>query len=366
MSRPLLIVLHGMGAHGVNWETPLLTRFGEIAASFSGIAANGPLAQQVALAPIRYDDVFDGWLDQWEAMGSKLDEFLKASSTKLPRLAGFMRDTLVPAADRGFFWSHAFDAIAYRAAPLIRDQVRAKVMADIVAAINAHHATDPGAQVSILAHSLGTIVTHDVLAELATSAKSKPFNSGKFRFTNLFLLANAVRLGPSSLVQPQPEKSAVRPVSAGKAGTHAPYCDFHYGFRNHWDPVPNWQPFVPTKWGAGFFDVKVRHIHQVNVHGYEHYLEHPEVHVRILRALLGAHVIPGPEWQQRVADFPDIKPNACGTAVSDLMNRLDQLRAVATGGKLDDVAMALVELYRAIDTAKGTCQEMFNADDGWL
>jgi hypothetical protein len=366
LARPLLIVIHGMGAHGTAWEAPLLTRFGEIAATFGGIAAGGPLDQQVVFAPIRYDDIFDGWLDRWEQMGSKLDEFLKASDTKLPRLTGFMRDTLVPSAERGFFWSHAFDAISYRAVPLIRDQVRARVAADIVSAINAHLNAEPGAEVSVLAHSLGTIVTHDVLTELATSKQTKPFNAGKFRFANLFLLANAVRLGPSALVKPEPEKTPVRPVSAGPAGQHAPYCGFYHTFRNHWDPVPNWQPFVPTKWGAGFNDVKVRHIHQVNVHGYEHYLEHPDVHVRILRSLLGTHVIPGPEWQQRVADFPAIKPNACGTAVSELMNRLDELRTVTTSGKLDDVAMAMVALYRAIEHAKTTCQEMFNADDGWL
>lgn len=366
MSKPLLLVLHGVGAHGHDWAKPVLELLTETADSFPGVAARGKLSAQVEIVPLRYDDIFDQWLKQWEAQGSKLKEFGKASAVKLPRLSAALNDTLLPDAERGFFWSHAFDAISYRGVSIIRDQVRAKVMAEIVAAVNAHLAKHPGADVSILAHSLGTIVSHDVLAALATGKHGEPFKAGKFRFSNLFLLANAVKLGPSKLVTPKPDETAVRPVSAGPMGGLAPYLSYYYSFRHEWDPIPNWQPFAPGTWGPGFINVKIRHLHQVNVHGYEHYLKHPDVHVRILRGLLGWDTISDSEWHQRRAEFPDVAPNACGNTVTELIQRLDALRGVATDGSLDEIAMGLFGIYRAVREARRNCEALFNETDGWL
>ena len=55
---------------------------------------------------------------------------------------------------------------------------------------------DPNAEVSVLAHSLGTSVTHDTLALLATDPpkNAEGFLAGAVRLANLFQVANAPSL----------------------------------------------------------------------------------------------------------------------------------------------------------------------------
>ena len=366
VSKPLLLLLHGVGDHGADWQRPVLDVLEETAATFPRIASRGSLRSQVEVVALRYDDVFDDWLNRWEAQGSKVAAFMKASQVKMPRLAASLHDLLLPDDERGFFWSHAFDAIAYRGVSVIRDQVRSSVITGLIAAINEHLSHHPGADITILAHSLGTIVIHDVLAELATGSQGVAFKADRFRFSNLFLLANAVSLGPARLVDPRPQSSAVRPLSAGQADGTAPYLSYYYAFRHDWDPVASWQPFAPKAWGSGHTDVRLRHVHQANVHGYTHYLRHPEVHVRLLRALLGWDVITDIEWHDRVASFPLIASRGCDHAIATLLQRFDALRQVPTSRGLDEVAMGLFNFYRAVREARQHCEALFDANDGWL
>ncbi|RMH11396.1 MAG: hypothetical protein D6701_15165, partial [Gemmatimonadetes bacterium] len=326
MARPLFLILHGSGIYTHDWAAEHLARLKAVAATYPGIAQGGDLGDQVSLVTVRYDQVFENLLERWEQQGDKLQAFLDESSIRLPRLAAFLRDRTTPPDERGFLWTHVLDPVVYRGIPLVRDEVRAVVLQQVVAAINDHLQNEPGADVSIMGHSLGTIVLHDVLELMGTGASSDAgdvWRSDRFRFANVFQVANASRLGPPGLIDLKPYDSVVRPLSAGPGGSGAPYCSAFYTIRNVWDPVTWWQRFKPTGWGAGFQEVVVRHLHQLNVHGFIHYLEHPDVHVRIFRALLGNWVVPGPLWQQRVAEFPDLAPGSCGATVAALQNELD-------------------------------------------
>jgi hypothetical protein len=90
------------------------------------------------------------------------------------------------------------------------------------------------------------------------------------------------------------------------------------------------------------------------------------VHTALFRALLGTFAIPTRLAEQRTIDFPDIKPSACGDAIATLMNDLDRIRNAVNGGDLDEVAMGMLNTYRAVRTAKEKCKEMFNELDGVL
>lgn len=366
MAKPMVILVHGSGAYSENWADKLIARLDELAATFPRIVENGAFSEQVVLKPLNYDKVFEGLLERWERQGQKLDGLLEETDVKLPRIASFLRDSMTPPDERGFIWTHVLDPVAYRGIPLVRDEVRANVLADLVSAINQHKDEHPGGEISIMGQSLGTIVLHDALHQMGSGEAGDVWGADRHRFSNVFQVANASRLGPPSLIDIKPTQSLVRPLSASPGNPSGAVCGFFYNFRNVWDPVANWQRFNPTGWGAGFFDITVRHVHQVNVHGFIHYMEHPDVHIRLFRALLGSFVIPGVEWQQRVAEFPDLVPGSCGDTLSALMNKLDQLRTAVSGGKLDDVAMALLEFYRAIKTAKEGCEELYNRVDGWL
>jgi hypothetical protein len=370
MAKPLLILLHGMGSSSDDWAQGYVSRLKAIAATYPSIAAGGDFAELVELKSLNYGVVFQNLVDRWEEQDGKVTRFLKDTGVQMPRVAAFLKDPVAPPEQRGFFWTHVLHPVTYRGTTVVRDEVRALVLRDLVETVNTHLRDHPGAEVSVLGYSLGTIVTHDVLHLLgsgASSASGRVWSSDRFRFANVFLLANATRLGPPSLIDFRSDRSVVRPVSAGPTPDGLePYIGQLYSFRNRWDPVASWQPFDPDGWGPGLHDVALRHIRQVNIHGLAHYLEHPEVHVRIFRALLGTWVVPGSEWQERVAEYPDLESNVCGETVATLMHDLDHLRDAVTGGKLDDVAMGLLGAYRAIKKARESCEEMYNRLDGWL
>jgi len=367
MAKPLLLLLHGIGSHSDEWADNVVSQLDELAATYPGIDANGDFSEQVEIKPLRYDKLFDDQLERWESLGNRVDEFRKESKIDLPRVFSVLNNNLIPPDEPGFVWNSVLDAVTYRGVTLTRDQIRTHVMKEIVSAINAHLKKHSGADVSILGHSLGTIVTHDVLHLLATGKGGAAFSSKFTRFANVFMLANATKLGPSKFIDIKSNASLTRPVSAGPlAGVGKPYCGAFYNINNHWDPIGSWARFSQTTWGDGFHDIEVRHIHQVNVHGFGHYLMHPSVHTALFRALLGNFVIPTRLVEQRMIDFPDIKPSACGDAIATLMNDLDRIRNGVNGGDLDEVAMGMLNTYRAVRNAKDKCKAMFNAADGVL
>jgi hypothetical protein len=367
MAKPLLLLLHGIGSHSSGWADHAIARLGEIAATFPDIAGGGPLASQVVLKPLRYDSVFDDQLKRWRDAGKAMKGFTKDTTIKVPKLASFLDSNLVPPDEESFVWNAVMDAVTYRGVTPTRGEIRTHVMKEIVSAVNAHLDKEPGAEVSILGHSLGTIVTHDVLHLLATGQGGAAFRAEFVRFANVFLVANASRLGPKKFIDIKSDDSRTRPVGAPKPTDGGdPYCGAFYNINNHWDPIGSWARFAPQGWGDRFHDIEVRHIHQVNVHGIDHYIEHPSVHIPLFRALLGHFVIPERLKEQREMAFPDLKPTTCGTAVATLMNELDRIRTAANGGNLDDVAMGMVSMYRAVRQAKNSCQEMFNVADGVL
>lgn len=362
MARPLLLLVHGMGSHSESWSSDIVAYLSGLAASYPGVDALEPLDEQVDIRTIRYDDVFDRQLADWEVQGSKLDELTRLCGRRLPTLLGAMNNVMMPPHEKGFVWTHVIDAITYRMVALTRDQVRARVALQVVEAVNQH----PDANVTVVAHSLGTIVIHDVLAQMANGLHGAAFKAGVFEVSNLFFLSNATRLGPPALIDLESHNTPVRPGSAGPTEQGlAPYCGLFYNVHHEWDPVCSWRRFAPAGWGPGLIDVPLRHMHQVNVHGMRHYLAHPDVHVRLLRALLGNDVISRSEWQDRASAFPDVPPNPCGETIATLMNRLDFLRGV-DGRSLDRLGLGLLDLYRAIHDGREACDAMFNVGDGWM
>ena len=367
MAKPLLLLVHGVGTHSKSWADHVIARLTEIAATFPDIASSGPLGSQIVMKPLHYDSVFDAQLDRWRQLGSRITGFTNDSAIKLPGTISFLNSSLVPPDEETFVWNGVMDAVTYRGVGVTRDEIRTHVMKEIVSAINEHLAREPGADVSILGHSLGTIVTHDVLHLLARGKGGAAFKSNVFRFANVFLLANASLLGPRKFIDPDPNDSLTRPVGApAPTGGGKPYCGQFFNINNHWDPIGSWARFKPKNFGDRCQDIEIRHIHQVNVHGIDHYIEHPKVHIALLRALLGSSTIPTRVEELRLMEFKDLKPSPCGDAISALMNELDRIRNGVSGGNFDDVAMGMVSMYRAVRDARDKCPSMFNEADGVL
>ena len=367
MAKPLLLFVHGAGKYGPNWSDKHLTRLAEIAATYPGIAQGGALEDQMTIVSVNYDTVFRDLLDRWRTQDDQLTELLTESGLSLPGTLQFLNDNTIPPEERGFFWTHVLDPILYRGFPTLTKQVQVSAMLQVVTAMNNHLAANPGAQISIMGQSLGTIVNHDILELLGTgqtTAHGDVWKSDRFSFANVFQVANASRLGPPGLAKPDAYESVVRPSTAPPTAGGLPgYCFQMFCFRNRWDPVPNFQRFDPQGWGPDYHDVVVDHVHQANVHGFMHYLENPKVHVELFRAVLGHWTVPDSDFQAHLGAFQNIDI-PCGNEIADLKNALDGVITATDGRDFDGIINATLEFYRATKTARDACSSLASAVDG--
>lgn len=310
MTKHVCFLVHGIGQHGDGWSaTPggPVAALAEVAAAYPGYGER-PLADTVEFVEVRYDDLFDLVLERWQTLAGEFDG--------LP-LAQKVKDTLARhSGPLGWFAREAMDVLLYTHFDLVRRAVQLKVAARMMRAV-ADRAADEDVRYVLLAHSLGTTVAHDavhrlgtaewldreLLQELATPDDPmspahlaaalerygpNPFAPGNLKFSAVFMLANTSPLLHRDT--PDPGRSIVRPLySPGLPQGNA--CLTFYNADHRWDPVTKVKPFRAERaWptSARFRTTQdladLAHVHDLNVHGFRHYLLHPRVHAPLLAA----------------------------------------------------------------------------------
>jgi hypothetical protein len=319
--RRLLFLLHGVGEHGAGWADKPGGPAAVLREASRGYAAfrKRPLDDRARLVPLSYADLLDAAAGRWrqaavdqakraaEGAGeaarragellrqapwlAKAADALEEGAAKLgplaerlgglPDLSELVRQ--LPAVDAA--WpDHASDVAAWRADAACRDEVRARVAAAVRAELLP--LAEDGGRVNAVfaAHSLGTAVAHDVLDELGRRwlASRGPYSPRRWRWRAVFMLADVSRLlavgGPESLLRAGPEKD---PHSWARS---------LYEVRHAWDPIDRAVPKADAaRRGARRLDVG--HAWRANVHSFGHYLEHPAVHIPLLRAACGSGTV---------------------------------------------------------------------------
>jgi hypothetical protein len=148
----------------------------------------------------------------------------------------------------------------------------------------------------------------------------------------------------------------VRPLSANSGeGT---YCDRYYNFRHEFDPFPAVRAFKPAGWGADYRRVEdLRHFHEFNVHDYLHYLDHPVVHIPIIKGLLGP-VIDNAEAQKAVSSYPELDiPNRCLNGLQTFREQLRrQIALIESSKDPQTLIIAGTQLYAAAQEVADACK----------
>jgi hypothetical protein len=270
-------LLHDMGEKGEDWAASAIALLRD-RADACGVRAR--LDAQVVFEPLHYGDVFDQILAHWDSTADALEERAREQGADIADVIDWLR----PAADdvAGFFWSHAVDILLYRFFPQVARQVRAHVLDQLGTSLE-EAMLDGRANVSVLAHGLGTAVAHDALAFLGSRplGGSHALTAGNFRFDTLFMIANVSRALESDF---DVYRSVVHPASIDP-GTA--YTGHYFNFRHRLDPLPSLRPFAPAGWGRFYHAVEdLEHVLDFDVHALEHYLRHPRVHIPILNRLL--------------------------------------------------------------------------------
>lgn len=365
----VLFLVHGMGDHLPGWSAPHVDLLNSLLATFPiGRGSATPFTDRVHVEEITYDAVFDHHVLTWGQQVAALEQFGIEHGIALPRTLTLLSGGTLSFDAKKFVWETLLDPVLYRGARIVRHNVRAVVIQQVLEKWDwylkqSSRETDP-VHLSFLCHSLGTIVTSDVLAHLgeARDPSAQPFSAAKQRIHLLCTLANVTQLGPKGLIDIDSLKTVVRPTSAPKVGQFPRnYLSQFLNVRHRYDPFCWWQRFDPTDWRRGYTLLEdIDHLHFAFPHDFLHYLKHPAVHVALFRGLLGHDAISATAEAKALRDFQRILvPGACGVAVTTLEQRYQALAAtVGAGDSLDSVVAHGIEVYEAARAAQASCAQL--------
>lgn len=370
MPRVLLLV-HGMGRHAANWSVDVTAKLDEVAQRYPRYREqypDGGIADHLRVVEITYDECFRQYVDQWQESVDRLAEFMEVNEA---HAGGELEDFAevvewvrhAAPSEKKFFWSHAVDVLLYRFFPLVTDEVRATVLDQFARAL-----TGRNVRGAVLAHSLGTKVTHDCLQLLGTEAfgGGQSFLASRGYFLDAVItVANVSRiLGRVRPGDPDVYQSAVHPRSTPATAVAAPgYCGAFLNFRHALDPFTLVKPFRPANWGADYYSPEhdLQHIAaDWNVHGLTHFLDHPAVHVPILNMLLAKNepFVSEAELPAIVSNYavPSLPP--CQQAVQHFKATVDEISARIRSRDADvrTWIIAIAEFYAAVEVAIDECR----------
>jgi len=362
MADRVVFLVHGMGVHEADWATPwvaaLRTHFD---AYPDTLLTRRSFEQRFAFVPVTFDDVLAALLQRWHDEGFALDLAMQQFGGE-PDVLRAIENVLQAAGQDEFFWTHAADVLLYRGSSLVREGIKAHVAAQIAAKLQEL----AGAEGilpdwSVVAHSLGTIVVHDALDALWTAQISgvgnrfDPRNPGA-QATLVMMVANVSRLLQT---QPQAYVSTVMPGGPGAAvpGQANRFCGCrHYlSVRHALDPFtipgrfrpepPDW-PDSATQAGnpKPFLEIAVDHIHDPNVHAFEHYLAHPAVHIALFRRLIHRMAI-GQDKEQVALEGFRATDGLSPAAAIEIKTRLE--RIIPAADELWPILRLVSDAYRA-------------------
>jgi hypothetical protein len=360
MTKVLLLV-HGMGEFSKTWSTSITTKLDEVAAQYPAFKGQKKFSERLRVREIWYDGVFANIVGQWQQDATALDEWTRAANMPLPKLVSWLRKPL-PTEAKGFFWTAAIDPLLYRGFQLVRDNVRAQVTAQIAqiakeeAELAQKSGDAGGLEISVVAHSLGTAVMHDALDILGREPYkgNEVLTAKRFKFTNLFMLADVCLLARKLVADIDYFNSVVRPISAGTADDT--YCHFFLNAWHRYDPFVFLAPFRPTTWGPDYIELgPLDHWHQANVHSFTHYLDHPRVHAPIINGALGLPLITDTDYATVLGVYKQTPASGCLAEIAAVQQKAQQLTQATD---LEEIIIGISEFLATAQQAGRTCPEL--------
>lgn len=314
MAKELIVLVHGMGDTTNDWsaEWQELLRDRYQSYDVSRLMRFDDLFEFVE---INYNNLFDDRRDAWKNAAAKVIDAMQDSGLSA-KAARTLADLASKPADDTFFNTHWLDVMLYRFIPPVAEQVRTRVEVQMLEALRKRPANEV-TRWSILAHSLGTSVTHDVLHQMFSPNRPAArgiLPPGVLRPRVLMMTANVSRLLESRTLVSDVYQSAVHPSESTASGA----CDYFLNVRNEWDPIPKPKMFRPTDdWPDPlsraqdrYRNILINSIENVNVHDVAHYYRNPRTHIPLFRLLTVPALLPDAEASRAIAAFDAATPLA--------------------------------------------------------
>jgi len=338
----VIFLVHGMGEFTAGWELPVVAQLRQFCDTYSSAGA-GDFDQRFKPLAVNYSELFLDILKTWAQQKQGVEALSQQLGADLvEKLMSWIADD--GSIDKSFFWSHAFDVVVYRLLPTVRDAVQVRVAQQLFAGIQDLDVDDTW---SIIAHSLGTAVTHDTLETWYTQPLAGGGTLGNHKTPYLVqMVANVSRI-----LQYQYDV-LTSDVQPGKA------CEFYSTALHPLDPFTILRPFLPTAWpnaqyADNYYAAKLEHdyIQQANIHDFAHYLRHPDVVIPLLRRLsYQTYLTKAAEAQYR-QQF-------------QLHGTLTDPALIALRQKLEDAGVALPDSWTAILTVWNRVEDLMQLAQG--
>lgn len=290
-----------MGVHETDsWAEDVTNKLQDVALRYDYFQ-DKEITNLVNFLPISYDEKLAELLESWKDNASEMSSFFEnyelAEDFDIPKVLGWFED--ITETEKNFFWSHVADVIIYRFFETYKAHIRAHVALQFVEGINWIKQNNPDNQITtVITHSLGNIVAHDSLHMLGSNMydEHEAFSPDDWRFQLILSLANVCGVMKSDF---NPYNSIIRPTSAGAPAYFSYFAHAHHAF----DPFTIPWAFSPQNWGGGFSDLILDHYHDWNIHGFEHYIDHPKVHIPLLKNLIGLDSISSSEETEAIHSY---------------------------------------------------------------
>ena len=281
-----------------------------------------PFDERFEVMAVNYDTVFNDLLKHW----ADRSRSLRSTGVPIDGIVGKVFDWLDNGAKQedNFAWTHVADVVLYRFFPLVRQRVKTHVAKQFTATLKP---TNEGSvsSWSVIAHSLGCAVTHDVLHAMDATSPNEtgisildamvPSASVVAMISNVSkVLENDIGVYDSQVVPP----TNIKPNTA---------CFYYLSANNRFDPFVLPERFDPKndpEWKQAkkdntFLDIRTRNVHEVNVHSFKNYLVNPAVHIPLFERMAGRGAISAAEKTAAKASFKDIASDGLLTQAKKLL-----------------------------------------------
>ncbi len=335
MSRHVIFLIHGMGQHAEGWSQPATRVLAE--AFKQALPGRGELEEYFDLRELQYSDLFDSYWEQFDGNAETLRQIPLISGAA--SLAGEITAYAARQPDNSFLRTHVGDILLYASShynqlvPLALNLQMLEVFQEV------GHSS-----YSIIAHSLGTRVAHDLLQRTFTGEGAYQLAAKPKLFINC---ANVTRL--MSFDDGEfGDGMVVYPSDSGTAGA----CTYYINASHKLDPVAMVRRYEPKfradpLYRAVFLEES--DVTDINVHDLGHYLRHPLVHTAIFNLTMADYVgQPARVTEAKVAEL--LAAYRQGTTYQQLKSRLAQIKQAGwtEEGSLRDVVDHLAKFFALI------------------
>jgi hypothetical protein len=345
MPKHVLFLVHGMGDTVPGWSEPIQDLIRQKYQQYK-ISRNIRFDNSFAFFELNYNYVFTSHIERWEEQANAVTTMLEASGIDDQLLSSLMSFT-TKTARKDFAATHILDVILYRFMRGLKSQVIAHLSEQIVGRLN-ESATVPS--YSIICHSLGTAVMHDVMQANMTTPHF-PLSTAHGVPEVYMTLANVSRVLEDS--DTNVYTSAVRPRLADK---NRPYgCNQFINVAHNLDPFTMVRTFRPS-WKKGatkaldnlkydsYQSLKISGLTGINPHDLGHYLAHPGAHVPLFRSLISKAAIKDAEMRQQLEIHGQ---QTLGAQFSEVKSRINEIQ-LTEESSLSEAVMAWAQFQNLI------------------